>query len=64
MLTCLYVKSASECDLIKPLYENGDALKKKERLSRIVCDCRETPPSSDKNECTASLAQWLLEQID
>ena len=26
IVTCLYVKSASECDLIKPLYENGDTL--------------------------------------
>ena len=32
-MTYLNVKSASESDLIKPLYENGDALKKKERLS-------------------------------
>ena len=38
-----YVKSASECDFIKHLYENGNARKKKERLSRIVWDCRETP---------------------
>ena len=32
IVTCLCVKSASECDLIKPLCQNGYALKKKGRL--------------------------------
>ena len=53
-MTCLCVKSTSECNLIKPLYENGDALKKKDSLgsSEIV---ERRLPSSDKNECPASL---------
>ena len=54
-MTCLCVKSAAEYDLVKPLYEIGDALeKKKDSLgsSEIV---ERRLPSSDKNECPASL---------
>ena len=69
IFTCLCVKSASECDLIKPLYQNGDALKKQERLSRIVWDCRETHFQFGQEWVSSfidrdELSQWLLAQID